>query len=263
MLRRLGYGPSLLPKEINFVHFSNTSNSLQDFFRYEHSTSIPRSTYKWIKNNFREEVEKNRVRLFIAGRGPSCDIHLATEKIDNITSFYHCIFIQIDHCTYVIDLNTSNGTMVSNKWIPPMQPVLLSMRDQICLGSDASIYREHECIPNPFRFIYFKMEWNSSKPVVAADERMNEFMKRYRDESPTCARSDVQCCVCFETMKEPYVAPCGHSCCRECFVQWKTSLKRKGYRFVCPLCRNLIDEKALYPNITLSNIISNMIASQS
>lgn len=255
MLRRLGYGPSLLPKEINLVQFGNDANSLVSFFSQAHSACVPRSMYAWIKSTFPCELRDNKIRLFLLGRGPSCDIHLVTERFNNITSFYHCLFIQIDHATFIVDLNTSNGTMVANKWIDPLKPVLLNMRDHICFGSDGSICTENECYPNPFQYIYFKMRWNATKPKVPFDERLNGFMKRYRDESNHSMISDLECCVCFDMMNDPYIAPCGHSCCRLCFKEWKSSLQRRGYRFVCPLCRNLVDEKTLYPNITLRNII--------
>lgn len=255
MLRRLSYGPSLLPKEINLSLYGNESNCFSSFLDGDHSSCLPRSFFIWMKENFASEIQSGKVRIYMAGRGGSCDIHLATENVSSITSYFHCVILQIADSTFILDLGTLNGTMVENKRIEPFVPIKLNMRDQICMGSDGSVYTGTQCVENPFKFIYFKMKWNTTKPHIQADPRMVAFAKSYRAETIPKFTSDILCCVCFEQMKDPYVAPCGHSCCRKCFTIWRESLLSKGYRFVCPLCRSLIDDKPLYPNITLSNII--------
>lgn len=256
MFRRLSNGPSVLPKEIRMNNTDcHLSDSLDCFLGKEHSLVLERDIYRWLRDGSPDAVKEGKIRFSVLGRGPSCNVFLSTEDFPNLTSFFHAIFMQIEDDTYVVDLDSANGTMVGAKFIPSRVPVLLNMRDTICFGSDSSIETEGDCVSNPFQYIYFKLMWDVTKPVFPSQTTRCVFVESYRLQAVPTIPQDISCMVCYEIMSKPYTSPCGHSACKDCLLRWKNELRRKKYRFVCPMCKSPIDDKPLYPNITLSNLI--------
>ena len=61
----------------------------------------------------------------------------------------------------------------------------------------------------------------------------------------------LQCPICYETMKEPMVAGCGHSFCKHC---WGSLIAQVSEYLLCPLCRHTVLSPAVL-NVTLWEVI--------
>ncbi len=71
--------------------------------------------------------------------------------------------------------------------------------------------------------------------------------KRQRTELPKTTNEAMQCCVCLDTYKDPYMLVCGHSFCKECISDKWTQ---------CPYCRETHVPGAEKRNIALNDVVS-------
>ncbi len=65
------------------------------------------------------------------GRSSSCDVSLS--KYQSVSG-RHCYITARDHCITLTDLNSTNGTLVGGKRLPPNQPVILREGASFSLG---------------------------------------------------------------------------------------------------------------------------------
>ena len=59
---------------------------------------------------------------------------------------------------------------------------------------------------------------------------------------------DLTCPICMESLKDPFVTPCGHSFCYSCII---IHLQNKK---VCPSCSQYLTPDKVFPNYLLSKV---------
>ncbi|KXS12621.1 WD40 repeat-like protein [Gonapodya prolifera JEL478] len=88
---------------------------------------------------------------------------------------------------------------------------------------------------------------------------MNPPLKRQRLDSGDAvvtgvgsqADADLLCPICIDTLKEAYMTRCGHSFCHACIVR-HLELPRQE----CPVCSTPLKADQIFPNFTLTKILS-------
>lgn len=100
-----------------------------------------------------ESVEVNKT-LFTLGRSMDCDVALADPNVSRL----HATVEVVDGKVYIEDKNSSNGTLVNQKRIGALQPVLLKKGDTVQFGK------------SPFAIVIDVME-----PVQARPNFQNEY----------------------------------------------------------------------------------------
>ncbi|KAK6170532.1 hypothetical protein SNE40_018906 [Patella caerulea] len=86
-----------------------------------------------------------------------------------------------------------------------------------------------------------------------------KFLKIIEDESPRyflnpeSVSRHLYCSICQEVFIEPQRAPCGHSYCKKCIMQWLKNSK------TCPEDRKPISSSSLHHDFILENIIGDQI----
>ncbi|KAM9329466.1 uncharacterized protein PAF06_002860 [Gastrophryne carolinensis] len=76
-------------------------------------------------------------------------------------------------------------------------------------------------------------------------------------------RKELECSICLSDYTDPVILKCGHNFCRVCIDRvLETQEEAGGYS--CPECREEFQERpALIRNITLCNIIDNLLSTES
>ncbi|XP_018430323.1 PREDICTED: E3 ubiquitin-protein ligase TRIM39-like [Nanorana parkeri] len=74
--------------------------------------------------------------------------------------------------------------------------------------------------------------------------------------------AELECSVCLNVYTDPVNLKCGHNFCRECIGRVLDSQEGSG-GYSCPECREKFQERpALQRNITLRNIVENILSAQ-
>ncbi|XP_073479294.1 E3 ubiquitin-protein ligase TRIM39-like [Aquarana catesbeiana] len=75
-------------------------------------------------------------------------------------------------------------------------------------------------------------------------------------------RAELECSVCLNIYKDPVILKCGHNFCRSCIDRVLDTQEGSG-GYSCPECREKFqDWPALQSNITLRNILENVLSVQ-
>jgi hypothetical protein len=83
-------------------------------------------------------------------------------------------------------------------------------------------------------------------------------LPRLAPRQPVCytvRATDLQCPICLEPFRDPFVTRCGHTYCYQCIQQ---QLKTKNS---CPKCRNWLIEEQAYPNKFAQEVLPNFVVS--
>ncbi|XP_040191601.1 E3 ubiquitin-protein ligase TRIM39-like [Rana temporaria] len=75
-------------------------------------------------------------------------------------------------------------------------------------------------------------------------------------------RKELECSICLSIYTDPVTLKCGHNFCRDCICRVLDTLEESG-GFSCPECREEFqDRPALHRNVTLRNIVENLLPTQ-
>ncbi|KAJ3764619.1 hypothetical protein FB446DRAFT_795938 [Lentinula raphanica] len=74
------------------------------------------------------------------------------------------------------------------------------------------------------------------------------------------ARNECPCCT--ETMFQPFILSCGHTCCKDCLIRLKDLYLKAEMNFACPSCRTIQGRFTPIPNYICQADVDEMVASQ-
>lgn len=265
MFRRRGVCPSALPKEIVFWE-RECNNTYMALKKHDFVLGMPRDIHTWLRD---DSAGGRSPLLFLFGRSHDSNYYLATSHAQDVTGYYHVLVVQIQEATYIVPYRTSNGTYVNGARAAELQPMLLKHRDVVTCGGDGTLTRERIDCANPFMFMYLKLDhtrmasssfWGAHGPHSALDTAHGDAMlNNYIAQDVPDINVDVLCPVCHERLHDPYTTSCGHTACHGCLIKWRNTLRAQRCTFTCPICRNVIGSRVLYPNIWLRNFLSDIL----
>ena len=93
---------------------------------------------------------------------------------------------------------------------------------------DASVSKAPEELPQP-----------ATSQVVELSKEHQVFESQLIENDESSESGGLKCSVCQETATAPFVARCGHTCCKSCWDQWLSE------QLSCPVCRNRVRQKQL------------------
>ena len=201
-----------------------------------------------------------RVTVFLWGRAICSSYYLYTKEVNDVTGFYHSLVVQVEDMTYIVPYRTSNGTYVNGEPVLDLCPHLLQSRDIVTFGSDGTLTINGHDTRNPFTFVYFRLTQSLYNAALhpTRNTPSAEVVDKMIGETSGTSQNDTNCPVCHDTFEDPYTTSCGHTACHTCLVRWKQTLKERKSAFTCPVCRNAIGSRLMYPNLWLRNHIDSL-----
>ena len=104
-----------------------------------------------------------------------------------------------------------------------------------------------------YLFVFKTYENLSPEPEVRMSEETAALFAAIRE--------NVECPVCLALLSRPVAGHCNHILCRECMLNCPTEIVNGRSQIVCykcPLCRALVDKKAVKPCTNIQNICETM-----
>ncbi|XP_077327852.1 uncharacterized protein LOC143962514 [Lithobates pipiens] len=103
------------------------------------------------------------------------------------------------------------------------------------------------------------MQQLHSSPV---SEKLTSFPRLLSAMASGDLRAELECSVCLNIYTDPIMLKCGHNFCRNCIDRVLDTQKGSG-GYSCPECRKRYKGRpALQRNITLRNIVENLLSAQ-
>ena len=135
-----------------------------------------------------------------------------------------------------VNLQWHGNESISNGSRRSKQILNLSLQAKI---KSQSINKDLEQLPSNLQFMNSKITTNLKKLSAVKLGQGNEV----KYNSSSSGHTNIQCAICMESctgVKEPYRAPCGHICCKQC---WINCLEKN--KSACPVCRKVLKSDQL------------------